>query len=278
MTIDVAVSKVKDDLTETEEFKNQIKNESAGTEKMGDISKSISSLKNDVTGLQTNVSNNRTSFSNLKQNLEEMKAGDLETRVNELNAEVSNTRISFNNLKRNLEEVKARDLEIRVNELKANVGNMETKFSKLRQTVDSNFKWYMNKSEERYTEWFNELSGDLSEVGKDVSRMATQVKDLKEKMDDSKPGKAEKIMTVKDEPVKCKNCKTNPCLKGKLVTLGNFAELANCKDEDGDCGYIHMHKDGDCRYPNMQSEKRYFKYEHGGPFPLEHVKSLRYSC
>ena len=123
------------------------------------------------------------------------------------------------------------------------------------------------KAEELKTK-VEELVTDLSSLSKDVSNL----KEL------SKVSKTEKIMTVKDEPVKCKNCKTDPCLKGKLVTLGNFAELANCKDEDGDCGYIHMHKGGDCRYPNMQSEKRYFKYEHGGPFPLEHVKSLRYSC
>merc|ERR1712074_27157 len=102
----------------------------------------------------------------------------------------------------------------------------------------------------------------------DVSSMATQVKDLKERM---KSSKDEKIMTVKDEPVKCKNCKSDPCLKGKLVTFGNFAELANCKDEDEDEGFAYG-------YIHMQKGKRYFKYEHGGPFLLEQVKSLRYSC
>ena len=58
--IEVAVSKVKDDLNE--EFKNHIKDRYADTEKMGDLAISISSLKNHVSGLQTNVSNNRTSL------------------------------------------------------------------------------------------------------------------------------------------------------------------------------------------------------------------------
>ena len=106
--IEVAVSKVKDDLTE--EFKNQIKGESAGTEKMRDIERSISNLKNDVTGLQTNVSNNRTSFSNLKQNLEEMKARDLETKVNELNTEMTTIGTNFSNLKSEVSNLKDDDI------------------------------------------------------------------------------------------------------------------------------------------------------------------------
>ena len=48
----------------------------------------------------------------------------------------------------------------------------------------------------------------------DVSSMGNEVNDLKEKMKDSK---AEKIITVEDEPATCFNCKTNPCLNGKLV-------------------------------------------------------------
>jgi len=124
--IEVAVSNVKDDLTE--KFKNQIKNESAGTEKMGDISKSISSLKNDVTGLQTNVSKNRTSFTNLQRNLGEEK--------NELENKFIKLDTSFSNLKRNLEG-KADVTVGHCRGLKSEVNNLITDLSKLRKDVSS---------------------------------------------------------------------------------------------------------------------------------------------
>ena len=47
--------------------------------------------------------------------MEGVKPRDLETRVNELNTEITTNGTNFSNLKQNLEEVKARNLETRVN-------------------------------------------------------------------------------------------------------------------------------------------------------------------
>ena len=67
-----------------------------------------------------------------------MKAGDLETWVNELNTEISITRISFNNLKRNFEEMKAGDLydlKEENSEIKERLDNSERSVSKPKKKI-----------------------------------------------------------------------------------------------------------------------------------------------
>ena len=119
----------------------------------------------------------------------------------------------------------------------------------------------------------NNLTTDLSKLSKDVSSIGADVLNLKEKI---KSSKDEKIITVKEKPVKCKNCRKNPCLNGEPVTVENFVDGAHFEANSTKGivhGYTHIGDNGDKWIRHWTEEQ-----QEATEVFTKKKKSLRYSC
>ena len=110
------------------------------------------------------------------------------------------------------------------------------------------------------------LERRVNNSSKDVSSIGSFVQDLKEKM---KSSKAEKIITVKDEPVKCKNCKTDPCLNGKLIIMRDFVDGIKIWESRGGSG---------CTPINGSKKWVFWDREYVNPQKSMSSLKIRYSC
>ena len=189
----------------------------------------LEGIKTEQDTFEKSISSLKTSFSNLKQNLKANIKDELE--------------VEFTNCKKKIIEEIIEEFKNGIEDIDGDISDLKDEKDEIKERLDNSEK-------------------SVSKLSKDVSSIVSDVLNLKETM---KSSKAEKIMTVKNEP-SCKNCKNDTCLNGNPVTLENFVELAYCKDKDGDYGYLHMH-----------GEKRYIIYEHGGRFTLDRLY-LKYSC
>jgi len=112
----------------------------------------------------------------------------------------------------------------------------------------------------------------MSNFNDDLSSVETDVSNLKERMENSKP-------------LKCKNCKKYPCLKGKTVTVENFVNGAYFRGvygQEKNVVYGYSHIGGFGKFLGKKFKGQWILFEVDGNEETltftENIKSLRYLC